>query len=56
MLLLQIGKGRAPGPDGMPALFYKRFWHIVGEKVIDEVLKVLKGGHNGGPHSQGTQP
>jgi hypothetical protein len=32
---------QAPGPDGMPAIFYKRFWHVVGPKVQEEVLSVL---------------
>ena len=39
-----IGDLKAPGPDGMPAIFYKKFWEIVGEKVQDEVLQVLRGG------------
>ena len=39
-----IGDLKALGPYGMPALFYKRFWHIVGEKAINEVLRVLRGG------------
>ena len=31
----------APGPDGMSPIFYKSFWHIVGEDVTAMVLKVL---------------
>ena len=31
----------APGPDGMSPIFYKSFWHIVGEDVTVVVLKVL---------------
>ena len=33
-----IGDLKAPGPDGLHAVFYKRFWHIIGEDLIDEVL------------------
>jgi hypothetical protein len=42
--LESIGDMKAPGLDGMHALFYKKFWDIVGEKVTDEVLNVLNGG------------
>ena len=31
--LNSIGDLKAPGPDGMPASFYKFFWDIVGVKV-----------------------
>jgi hypothetical protein len=43
--LESIGDLKAPGPDGMPAVFYKKFWHMVGPKVQEEVLAVLNGGN-----------
>lgn len=39
-----IGDLKALGPDGMSAIFYKKFWNIVGEKVQQEVVLVLNGG------------
>jgi hypothetical protein len=42
--LESIGDLKAPGPDGMPVVFFKRFWDTVGNQVTNEVLKVLQGG------------
>jgi hypothetical protein len=39
-----MGDLKAPGADGMPAIFYKRFWGTVGDTVVKEVLHVLRGG------------
>jgi hypothetical protein len=30
--LNSIGDLKAPGPDGMPSIFYKQFWDIIGNK------------------------
>ena len=36
--MFNIGDLKAPGPDGLHVVFYKRFWHIIGEDLTDEVL------------------
>ena len=42
--LKQMAPLTTPGPDGMLPIFYKSFWHIVGEDVTMVVLKVLNSG------------
>lgn len=39
-----IGDLKAPRADGIPAIFYKRFWHLLGEHIKKEVCTVLNGG------------
>jgi hypothetical protein len=41
--LQDMGDLKALGADGIPVVFYKKFWNLVGEKVKREVLEVLNG-------------
>lgn len=39
--LFNIGDLKAPGPDGLHAIFYKRFWHMLGDDLVHEVLQAV---------------
>jgi len=42
--LLMMGPTKSPGPDGFNALFFQRYWDIVGRDVISLVKSILEGG------------
>ena len=44
LALKQIAPLKAPGPDGMPPLFYQNFWELVRGDVIHDVLCFLNSG------------
>ncbi|KAI4877182.1 hypothetical protein NFI96_027554, partial [Prochilodus magdalenae] len=37
-------EGRSPGLDGLPAEFYKAFWHLIGEKLHSVFLECIDSG------------
>lgn len=42
----QLKGSSAPGPDGLSALFYHKYWSIIGNDILDYTLLVLNKGHN----------
>ncbi len=36
---------KALGPDGLPALFYKKYWPIVGDSIISTVQIFFRSSH-----------
>ena len=35
---------KAPGPDGLPSLFYQHYWSIMGSQVISAVQSFFRDG------------
>ena len=43
-VIFGLNSQKSPGPDGLPALFYKRYWTTVGSDVIDAVKGFFRSG------------
>ncbi|XP_074291748.1 uncharacterized protein LOC141618543 [Silene latifolia] len=43
--VFQLGPTKSPGPDGIPALFYQKYWYHIKDDVTNAVLSMLTTGH-----------
>ncbi|XP_074267464.1 uncharacterized protein LOC141590805 [Silene latifolia] len=43
--VFQMGPTKSPGPDGIPALFFQRYWFHIKNEVTDSVLAMLNTGN-----------
>ncbi|MBA0754491.1 hypothetical protein Gogos_021309, partial [Gossypium gossypioides] len=43
---------KVPGHDGFPAIFFQKYWHIVGTEIANFCLGILNKGENFGPFNQ----
>ncbi|XP_074313543.1 uncharacterized protein LOC141648721 [Silene latifolia] len=41
--VFQLGPLKSPGPDGIPAIFFHKFWHFIKHDVVGTVLAILNG-------------
>ena len=42
--LNQMHPTKAPGPNGIPLIFFQKYWDVVGQSVVNCVLKILNMG------------
>lgn len=49
MVVKGMGPYKAPGPDGVHAMFYQKYWDIVGQDTMRICLRILNEGENVGP-------
>ncbi|KAM1106692.1 hypothetical protein TB1_003568 [Malus domestica] len=39
--MFQMHPSKSPNPDGMPPLFFQKYWGIIGQDITDAILSVL---------------
>ncbi|KAK2646520.1 hypothetical protein Ddye_021715 [Dipteronia dyeriana] len=44
--VFNMGPLKAPGKDGLPVIFYQKFWRVVGQKVTAACLQCLNEGES----------